>query len=330
MTVRLVNIEQFLADEQRVGMRHKLIQTATQAKWSTFYDEVPCVPELKEFAQAVKEAMPNVKFLPLDADYVQIPVYDLDGNYQTSNSIRVYTEFAVYLDDYPLDLGRINFKDNGARKNNAFTYGIYSRKITNAKYAYHRDQHHMVTATDVKKAMKKVSQYFIPFSTKELAQAFYEPLKADVAKLGITLEREMRTKADPIVHNHHELLQEIYWLKQRGVEFSSPKFRDIAENVEDIITRYEAEQNRSIGAIFVRFYEIGGETYFSTQGAIEIKKHHDQLQGTEEWKIEGKPVEEMPEDIKGAVAVLSILNNGQYVASVGVKVDAKHFWIERG
>jgi hypothetical protein len=319
-----------MSDHIQTEMRETLVKRATEAGWATFYNGIPCVAEVKEFAQAVKEAMPNVKFLPIDTDYVSYAVNDDAGVYQTTKNVRVCSEFAVYLDDYPLDLGRINFRDNGARKKDTYTYGIYSRKIANAKYACHRDQHHMVTATDLKKAMKKVSQYFIPFSTKELAQAFYEPLKNDVAKLGNTLEREMRTKADPIVHNHHELLQEIYWLKQRGVEFSSPKFRDIAENVEDIITRYEAEQNRSIGAIFVRFYEIGGEMYFSTQGAIEIKKHHDQLQGTEEWKIEGKPVEEMPEDIKGAVAVLSILNNGQYVASVGVKVDAKHFWIERG
>lgn len=330
MTVRLVNIEKFTSDSGQTEIRETLVKRATEAGWATFYNGVPCVAEAKEFAQAVKEAMPNVKFLPIDTDYVSYAVNDDAGVYQTTKNVRVCCEFAVYLDEFPFDLGRINFKDNGARKKGIYTYGIYSRKIANAKYAYHRDQHHMVTATDLKKAIKKVSQYFIPFSTKELAQAFYEPLKNDVAKLGNALEREMRTKADPIVHNHHELLQEIYWLKQRGVEFSSPKFRDVAENVEDIITRYEAEQNRSIGAIFVRFYEIGGETYFSTQGAIEIKKHHDQLQGTEEWKIEGKPVEEMPEDIKGAVAVLSILNNGQYVASVGVKVDAKHFWIERG
>ena len=330
MTVRLVNIEKFMGDQSQAEMREILIKRATEAGWETSYDGVPCVPELKEFAQAVKKAMPNVKFLPTDADYIQVPIHDEHGVYQTTKSIRVFSQFAVYLDDYPLDIGRINYTDNSARKKDVKTYGVYSRKISNAKYATHRDQHHMVTATDLKKAIKKVSQYFIPFSTKELAQAFYEPLRDDVAKLGNNLEREMRTKADPLVHNHHELLQEIYWLKKRGVEFSSLKFREVAENVEDIITRYEAEQNRSIGAIFVRIYEVGSEPYFSTQGAIEVKKNHNQLQGTEEWKIEGKPVDEMPEDIKGAVAVLSILNNGQYVANVGVKVDSKHFWIERG
>lgn len=330
MTVRLVNIERYLADEQQTAMRHKLTQSATQAKWTSFYDGVPCVFDLKEFAEAVKGIMPNVKFLPIDTDYVNIPVYDDAGVYQTSNNIRVYDEFAVYLDDYPLNIGRINFKDNTARKNRTYTFGVYSRKIKNAKYATHREQFHMVTATDIKKAVKNVSKYFIPFSTKELAQSFYDPLYNDIAKQGNVLEQEMRNKADPIVHRHLELLQEIYWLKQRGVEFSSPKFREVAENIEDIIDRYVTEQNRSVGAIFVRIYDVGGEPYFSTQGAIEIKKNYSQLCSTEEWRIEGKPVEEMPEDIKGAVAVLSILNNGQYVANVGVKVDAKHFWIERG
>jgi hypothetical protein len=61
-----------------------------------------------------------------------------------------------------------------------------------------------------------------------------------------------------------------------------------------------------------------------------IKKHLQQLQGSEEGRIEGKPVEEMPEDIVGAVSVLSILSNNQYVQNVGMKMDSNHFWIERG
>lgn len=330
MTVRLVNVSQFLADQHHAEMRTKLAQRATEAGWTNFFESVPCVFDVKEFAEEIRKVMPSVKFLPIDTDYVQIPVHDADGNYQTTNSIRVFNEYAVYLDEFPFDIGRINFKDNGARKNNAYTYGIYSRKITNAKYAYHRDQHHMVTATDLKKAMKKVSQYFMPYSTKELAQAFYEPMKDSINQAGLALTRELRSKVDPIVHNHEEIVTEIAYLKSQGVQFKSPKFREIAENLGDVIERYDAESNRNTGAIFVRFYKVGGETYFSTQQAIEMKKHHHQLQGTEEGKIEGKPVSEIPEDVMGAVSVLSILNDRQYVTNVGMKLDSNHFWIERG
>ena len=330
MTVRLVNISQFLADQHHAEMRTKLAQRATEAKWPNFFEGVPCTFDVKEFAEEVRKVMPSVKFLPIDTDYAQQAVHDADGNYQTSNSIRVFNEYAVYLDEFPFDIGRINHKDNGARKNNAYTYGIYSRKITNAKYAYHRDQHHMVTATDLKKAIKKVSQYFIPYSTKELAQAFYEPIKDNVNQAILTLERELRSKVELVVNDRHELIREIQALKQQGVQFKSSKFREVAENMGDVVERFDAENNRNTGAIFVRFYKVGGETYFSTQQAIEVKKHHHQLQGTEEGKIEGKPVSEIPEDVMGAVSVLSILNDRQYVTNVGMKLDSNHFWIERG
>ena len=330
MTVRLVNISQFLADQHHAQMRAKLVQTANQAKWDNFFEGVPCVPEIKGFIEEIKNAMPNVKLLPIDTEYVNVPVYDLDGNYQTSNSFRVFNEFAVYLDEFPFDIGRISYKDNGARKKDTKTYGVYSRKISNAKYASHRDQHHMVTATDVKKAVKNVSKYFMPYSTKELAQAFYEPIRLNVAKAGDSLLRELRTKVDSIAHNYEEIAKEIAYLKQQGVQFRSSKFKQIAEEMGDVVERFEAEQNRSTGAIFVRFYEVGGETYFSTQQVIEVKKHGYTTQGTEEGKIEGKPVSEIPEDIMSAVSVLSILNNDQYVANVGMKLNDRHFWIERG
>jgi len=330
MTVRLVNIAGFMADQHQKEMQETLTQRANEANWTTFFAGVPCVPEIKEFAEGLQKVMPNVKFLPVDQEYVQIPVEDEHGVYQTTKSLRVYSEYAVCLDEFPFDIGRINYRDNGARKKDIKSYGVYSRKITNAKYAYHREQHHMVTATDVKKALKNVSKYFMPYSTKELAQACYDPIRENVAKAGNALTREVRSKADPVLHDHHAIMQEIYWLKKRGVEFSSPKFVEIAKDIEDLMDRYQAEAERSVGAIFVRFYEVSGQTYFSTQHAIEIKKNYSSVCVSAEDRIEGKPVVEIPEDIMGAVSVLSILNNGQYVANVGMKIDEKHFWIERG
>ena len=330
MSVRLVNINGFLADQQQKQMQETLTQKANEAKWATFFCGVPCVPEIKEFAEELLTTMPNVKFLPIDQEYVSYAVLDDAGVYQTSKNIRVYNEFAVYLEEFPFDIGRISYKDHGARKKDVKTYGVYSRKITNAKYACHRDQHHIVTATDVKKALKNVSKYLIPYSTKELAQACYDPIRENISKAGNSLSREVRTKADPIIHDHHAMMQEIYWLKKRGVEFSSPKFREVAEGIEELMDRYQAEEERSVGAIFVRFYETSGQTYFSTQHAIEIKENYSSVRVSAEDRIEGKPVDEIPEDIMGAVSVLSILNNGQYVANVGMKIDEKHFWIERG
>lgn len=328
--VRLVNVQEFLADQGQTNVRARCVEQAQQAKWQTFFDGVPCKPEVKAFAEAVQQAMPEVKLLPIDTEYVSYAVTDDAGVYQTSNNVRVYNEFAVYLDEFPFDIGRINFRDNGARKAKAETYGVYSRKINNAKYGTHRDQHHMVLATDVTKAVKNVRKYFMPYTTKELAQAFYEPIVRNVRAVEDKVEREIRSKADPIVYNHEDIVMEIAYLKSIGVQFKSARFKQVAESLGDAVERYETEKSRNVGAIFVRTYEVGGQPMFSIQQAIEVKKHMHHLQGTEEGKIEGKPLHEMPEDIVGAVSVLSILNNNQYVANVGMKLDANHFWIERG
>lgn len=330
MTTRLVDVEKFLADRQQTEMRAKLVEQAKEVGWKHFYAGVPCPFDLVEFAEEVVKAMPNIKFLPIEQEYISFTVKDINGVYQTSKSIRVFNEFALYLEEYPLDIGRINFKDNGARKKNVNTYGVYSRKITNAKYATHRDQFHMVTATDVKKAVKNVSKYVSPFSTKELAQAYYENIRNNVGQSASKVQSELRSVASPIANDQVDLLKEILNLKKQGAQFSSARFREVADNIEDLMSRYEAERTRDPSAIFVRFYQVGEETYFSMQQAIELKKNYSTLQGTEEMKVEGKPVSEIPEDVMGAVSVLSILNDGQYVANIGTKINSKHFWIERG
>ena len=330
MSVRLVNINGFLADQHQREKLTTLTTKATEANWTTFFDGIPCVPQLKEFAEAILNVMPNVKLLPIDEGYVQLSVHDANGVYQTTKNVRVYNEFAVYLEEFPFDIGRISYKDHGARKKDVMSYGVYSRKISNAKYAHHRDQHHIVTATDVKKALKNVSKYLMPYSTGELAQAFYEPIKINVSKAGDSLMREMRSSVEAIAYDHEVLATEIAYLKQQGVEFKSSKFRQIAESLGDLVERYDTEKARSTGAIFVRFYEVSGQTFFSTQQVIEVKKHSNSMQSSVEQRIEGKPVAEIPEDIMSAVSVLSILNNNQYVANVGMKLEEKHFWIERG
>lgn len=328
--VRLVNVQEFLADQGQTNARVRWTEQAQQAKWQTFFDGVPCKAEVKAFAEAVQQAMPEVKLLPIDTEYVVIPMLDANGVYQTNNSIRIYSEFAVYLDEFPFDIGRINFKDNGARKAKAETYGVYSRKISNAKYATHREQHHMVMASDVDKAVKNARKYFMPYTTKELAQAFYEPIVRNVRAVEDKVEREIRSKADPIVYHHEDIVMEVAYLKSLGVQFKTDRFKRVAESIGDVVERYEAEKSRNVGAIFVRTYEVAGQPMFSIQQAIEVKKHTSHMQGSEEGRVEGKPLPEMPEDIAGAVAVLSILNNGQYVQSVGMKLDTNHFWIERG
>jgi hypothetical protein len=305
-----------------------MVDRATEYKWEHFVDGLPVEQELKTFMLELKTVMPNVWFIPVDHTLKSKELRDTDGTYQTTNSYRIVNEVGVCLDDFPFDLGRINFADNSVNNKGGNTYGVYSRKITNAKYATHRNQHHMIMGSDVKKAIKNAQKYLMPYSVKELAQAFYSPIRENVNSEFSSVQNKAQTLAQEVRSNYHAILEEIRALTRAGVTFKTEEFRKVANSVEEIYGEYEFEKNRKVGALFVRFYKVGADSYVTLQEAKDIK---------DSWStatINGSPMgyraSELPQDVVGSVSVLSILNDGQYVANVGMRIDENHFWIERG
>jgi hypothetical protein len=73
---------------------------------------------------------------------------------------------------------------------------------------------------------------------------------------------------------------------------------------------------------------VGDESYVTLQEATDIKTSWDKVKV--DATTVGYKASELPQDVMGAVSVLSILTDGQYVANVGMRVDDNHFWIERG
>ncbi len=322
---KLVNIAKYKADTAVRSQREGMIATAKEVNWKYWLDDIPVSVNLMNFATAVKDVMPNLTFLPIDTGHVE------HGNEtQSARTIRVYNELCLCMEGNPFDLGRINFKDNSVGKGTKeSTFGVYSRKIQNAKYGTHRSQFNMIMSSDVAKAVKNVSKYVVPYSAKELAQAFYDPMARNVTNILQGIESKARDHVGQLRHDWGSMLTEIRSLKAKGVEFITPEFKRVAETVDDVYGAYEAEKARKVSALFVRFHKIGEETYVTLQEACDIRgNYHDiQLGVNTNTAI---PVSELPEEIVGSVSVLNILNNEQYVANVGMKLDSNHYWIERG
>jgi len=320
---RLVNIAQYHADQRVREQKEQMIIKAKEVGWEHFVQDFPVHKELMEFANAVKDAMPNVTFIPVEADYVSVP--------PSSNTqrIRIYNEVSILMDGYPFDIGRINYKDNAVKSGNTdYTYGVYSRKIHNAKYGTHRTQFNMIMSNDMKKAVKNACKYIMPYSTRELAQAFYDNMQNHVGRIVDKAQRALKDHCHPLGYNYHEIAEEIMYLKSQGVKFKNKIFTDVADGIEDLYTTYQQETTRKIGATFVRIYKVGDQPYVSLQEVPDFKNYS--------WntKIDipttDKPVSELPEDMVGSISVLSILENNHYVADVGMKLDGSHFWIQKG
>jgi hypothetical protein len=316
------------------GHQEKLKNVAEEAKGlghKDFLMGFPVEKELIAFVEGVQKVLPKVKFYPNTFAYKNIPISDENGVYQTTRSMRVCDELFVYMDDFPFDMGRIGWADNAVNGKGDYSYSVYSRKISNAKYATHRDQHYMIMTKDMGKAIKNASKHLVPYTTRELAQAFYEPLHNQVSKVLDSVKGKMYNGAREVGTAHMSILQEIRFLKKQGVEFTTPEFRELAGKVDQLVEDYEEQEKRQISAFFVRFRQVGDSTYADLQEVLDVRNiRWDVRMNTTGTQALTYLLDELPQDIAGQIAVLNILENDGYVANVGMKIDDSTFWVERG
>lgn len=328
---KLARISKVMSD---TGHREKLNNVAEEAKGlghKDFLNGVPVEKELIAFAEGVQKAMPKVKFYPNTFAYKNVPVQDENGVYQTTRSMRVCDEMFVYMDDFPFDMGRIGWADNAVNGKGDYSYSVYSRKISNAKYATHRDQHYMIMTKDMGKAIKNARKHLMPYTTRELAQAFYEPLHNQVSRVLDSVKGKMYQSTREITNNNMSILQEIQFLKKQGVEFTTPEFRDLASKVEQLIADYAEQEKRKVSALFVRFRQVGDSTYADLQEVFDVRDiRWDAKMNTTGAQAVSYLLDELPQDIAGQIAVLNILEDDGYVANVGMKIDDSTYWVERG
>jgi hypothetical protein len=189
----------------------------------------------------------------------------------------------------------------------------------------------MVMTSDLEKAVKNARKHLVPYTTRELAQVFYEPLHNNVSKVLDEVRLKAHHGAANIVNNRMAILQEIEFLKKRGVEFVTPEFRELSENVEHLLNNYREQETRKVSAVFVRLKQVGDTTYADSQEVHNVREiRWDVQMNTADAQAISCPADELPQDIAGQIAVLNILENEGYVSGVGMKVDDKTFWVEKG
>ena len=325
--VRLVRMNHFFSDE-RVNNKLEIIsKNAKDNNWQHFFDNVPVQEELKNYLEAIGKVMPRVKFTPYDFSYVNATVFDDAGTYQTTRSFQVAKCFLLYMDEYPFEMGRVSYGDHSVNTSGEMTYAVYSRRIQNAKYATHRDQHHMIMATDMKKAIKNVSKYVVRYTTKELARALFEPFYNNVNNALSKAQSKVSDVIKTVKYNDSALVTELHHLIRSGVQFATPEFMQLAKDLPKLTEELVEQKNRKPDGVFVSFRKVGDDTY-AEMCVAQNARGSFQPKFTEEV-IECK-VDELPPEIAGNIAVLNILQNDSYVDGVGAKIDDTHFWLERG
>ena len=324
---RLVRINHHFNDDRLRSNTSVMCKEAKDNGWKHYYNDVPVQEEFKSYAEDISKAMPRVKFTPYEYTNVSATVFDDAGVYQTTKNFRVAKCFLLYMDEYPFEMGRVSYGDHSVNNSGEMTYAVYSRRIQNAKYATHRDQHHMIMASDMKKAIKNVSKYVVRYTTKELARALFEPFYNNVNNALSRSQSKVSDAIKTVKYNDSALITELQHLIKSGVQFATPEFAQLAKDLPKLTEELVEQKNRKPDGVFVSFRKVGDDTYAEMCVAQNARGSY-QPKFTEEV-IECK-VGELPPEVAGNIAVLNILQNDSYVDGVGAKIDDTHFWLERG
>lgn len=331
------NMEGLMKDAEYNHRIQHAQETAKKAQWNYWHQDYPVLKELKELIDGIEKAMPHVKFYPAEFQRKEVEVITED---RQRNTVRTYVvkEFSVYMDEYPYDLGRVGYDEYVVKSSKHYSnvnpnlmYGIYSRKIANTKYGTDRKFFNMVTTKDINKAVKMAKTYILPYTHKELATVSYKPFKRKVDHRRNATINKLFHLVSPIMGTLPTTLvaDEMLNLISQGVIFKSDVYKEIAKDLPQVYAEVMEEKNRNVYGQFVRVRTVGEDNYVDVIEVTAMNLHLND-DNPDFNNMATYPNAEIPEDILGSIAVLSILEYGQYVPNVGFKVDSKSFWIEKG
>jgi len=243
----------------------------------------------------------------------------------------------VYMEGEDMAMGWIGYGDFQTSQAAVHKkYAVYARGIRNMKYNDMNEQHYMRVALRMDAALKHVKTYMSNYSTGETAAALYHPAKKAVRNVSDTVRKEYRDakQAVGINSDYHSPVQapsalerELSYLVLSGHVFSDP---ELGTNIQDMLAKKKVFSRFAGGddipMNFVRAYTtIRGEQRVDTVRVKDITSYRFELD-IDHLHI-GRLAKELPEELMGQVAVMSMCENEEFVEDVGYKVSENMFYL---
>lgn len=296
------------------------------SEWEYWVDGLPVVSQLASFALALRAKFPALKFHASEAN----------GNYKATArrdnaaSIEVYTDLDVYVNDCDYTLGVIGFgRQYGVTVSDDPQYFVESRKIVNNKYNAWRDQHNRLFCADEGKAVKNAITNLRPYSPKELVHTAATKYKD---KINDHIERkkdEFSGVMNPLMYRE-ALAAEIQHLVAKGVEFTTEPFIRAAAQAAKLVAERDVLTKKSYGSYFINVRMVGSEQWVDI-AEVATPRHTIYREPNKYMndELQAMRIDDLPEDIKGKLAVIATCEVGHYVPEVGYRSSEKTFWVER-
>ena len=239
----------------------------------------------------------------------------------------VYSDVHVYIEGSDYIVGRVGYgKLYGLQESDEPVYMIHSRKIANEKFNDHREQYFMSFAKDSKKSLKVALSKLTPYSPREMATNNFLNFKADIAQVRSASQGKLNNILAPL-QDRNVLLMEMRNLMTANVQFTTPQFIEAAEQIVQADKDWEEMKRKPFNAYYVYVRMVGDEQWVDVVDVPDVNNRS--TSSVETCSIASMNINDLPDDIKGKLAVLTIATHEQYMEQVGRRVSEKSFWVER-
>jgi hypothetical protein len=127
------------------------------------------------------------------------------------------------------------------------------------------------------------------------------------------------------VDDRKEIVEEMLHLKSLGVQFKTSVFRKLADEVEGIYSEYKRRTEAKFRAYHVVF--TPNMIYVSAGELLKNSYHDSVFKADNATPSAYQAVEMLPENILSGIGLLKMVNTGESVDEVGIRVNENEFYI---
>lgn len=192
------------------------------------------------------------------------------------------------------------------KSDNTAAYVVRGRKVVAPRRKMEDDQKSKVSSDDTK-VLKLMRQMITPYTLLEVSK-FYGNRVDETLK---PWRQELYSKTRAPYHKitYETMVKELRNLQSLGINFVTSEFRGMMEETLAYHNEYEYRQSVSVARMFVSIREDGIHT--TMNGQLAVYPAFDFLH----------------KDTQGKLAMLKMLKDGDSIPEVGIRIDAKTFWV---
>ena len=309
-----------LVSSLKAPMPNDLHNDPASADWPWKLDGIPVRREVCELGNELRRSYHGFRFHAARATNRPMQVQSDNGEVK-----RFYSDVTVYIEGSDYVVGVIGYgKKYGIKEVDKAVYMINSRKINNEKFGEHRDQYYMSFVSDGNKAVRLALSKLVPYSPKEMANISIYDFKQHIEGVRGEVRAGVSGLISPL-SDRNILMREMRNLIAQNTMFVTEEFQRAAAGFIKADAEWEEVRNKPVHGYYVYVRMVGGDQWVDIVDATDAQKYSN----VEKCPVTSMPVSDVPEDIQGKVAVLSMGQIGQYMQGVGVRTTEKSFWLER-